>query len=304
MLEFKKRSKRLESGAKIYQYGAIFSILAAAGIGGYGVYNAQRTVPVLVAAHTIQPYTFITSKDFKVVNIKVSDVFPDTIHGFDQSEMSGKMTNIGVLQGDQIRLSMLNSNSSLQDMVTSGDTASDVIVGLTYKTGTLDAFVPSGAYVNLSVQGQNNTMNEVDGIKVLQNTGYIPTPTTAQPSSGNNNQNAPSPMLILEIPKDKYSSIGASIANSQVQVLMINQNNISTGSSTSNTGAASSTGNNSSGNTNTQGTPSAGLGSAGASPTGGIQAGSGSLGTSTGSGSQTVTTVVGSQKGGKNSVHK
>ena len=212
-------------------------VIAAAVAGGYAVYNAERTEPVLVATREIPPFTVVNASDFTVKSIPLSAVHPDALPS--DSEILGHMTTVGILPGSQVRMAMLNSSTSLQGLVNSVTNQGNVTFSLTYKEGQLPSFVPPDSYVNLVTGGPNNTMLHADHVLVLNNTGYEQAPST-------NNQN-PSPMLILTLPEQTYMSMAQNIGNSNVQVLMIPQNqSSSTTSGQLTVSSSSSSGNNAS----------------------------------------------------------
>lgn len=208
--------------AKVLRIAAGAMVVAAAVVGGYAVYHAERTEPVLVATREIPPFTVVNANDFTVESIPVSAVHSDALHS--ESGILGHMTTVGILPQAQVRTAMLSSSTSLQDLVNSVTSNQNVTFSLTYKEGQLQSFIPPDSYVNLVTQGPNNTMLHADHVLVLKNTGY-----ESSPSSNGQNQN---PMLILTLPEQTYMSMAQNLGNNNVQVLMIPQN----GSSSTNSG--------------------------------------------------------------------
>lgn len=195
-------------------------MVAAAALGGYAVYNAERTEPVLVATREIPPFTVVNAGDFTVQSIPVSAVHSDALHS--ESGILGHMTTVGILPKAQVRMAMLSSSTSVQDLVNSTTPSQSVTFSLTYKEGQLQSFIPPDSYVNLVTQGSNNTLLHADHVLVLNNTGYEDSPSPSTTSTQNQN-----PMLILTLPEQTYMSMAQNIGNNNVQVLMIPQNGTS-----------------------------------------------------------------------------
>ena len=193
-------------------------LVGAAATGGYVVYQAQRTEPVLVAAHNIAPYSFVTPNDFTVKYIPIRAVFPDVARSV--SQVQGHMTTLGILSGSQIRAGMFNTANSLQGMVDTTSQAESVTFSLAYKPGSLDSYISPDSYVDLVASGPNNSILHADNIHVLANTGY-----SAAPTSANVNSNAnPNPILVMTVTQTQYMDMEQAIAGSSLQVLMIPQN--------------------------------------------------------------------------------
>lgn len=199
--------------AKALRIASGLLVGAAAVVGGYAVYNAERTEPVLVATHEIPPFTFLQANDFTIRSIPVSAIQSDALHA--TNEIVGHMTSVGILPNAQVRMAMLSSDASLQGLVDSVSQAGNVTFSLTYKPGSLESFVSPDSYVNLVTQGPNNTMLHADHVLVLKNTGY-----TLAPVTNAQNQN---PMLILTLPESTYLPMAQNISTNNVQVLMIPQ---------------------------------------------------------------------------------
>lgn len=191
-------------------------VVAAGVLGGYTVYQAERTEPVLVASRDIPPYTTITPRDVTVRSIPVSAVQSDAVQS--AGTVMGHLTTVGILPNSQIRTAMFSSATSLQALVNTATNTGNVTFPLPYKAGDMESYISPQSYVDLVTSGPNNTMIHADHVLVLKNTGY-----QASLSSKSPNQN---PMLILTLPESVYLTMAQNIGNHNVQILMIPQNGL------------------------------------------------------------------------------
>lgn len=191
------------------------AIIGAAVVAGYAVYAAQRTQSVVVATRTIPPFTKVSAADVTKIQIPVKAVQKDAI--LNPSQIVGHLTSMTILPDEQVRPQMISSSNSLQGLVNNITGTSNVTFPISYKQGSMDQYIQPDTYVDLVEQGQNGTTLHADHVLVLNNTGFDSVPNN---QSNNQNQNM---TLILTLPETTYLSMAQNLANSNVQVLMINQ---------------------------------------------------------------------------------
>ncbi|MCF8567440.1 SAF domain-containing protein [Alicyclobacillus tolerans] len=199
--------------AKYLRIAAGLMVVSAAVVGGYTVYQAERTEPVWVATREIPPFTFVTPSEVTLRSIPVSAVQSDALHVV--ASIVGHRTTVGILPNAQIRKGMFSSDTTLQGLVNSVTQSGNVTFPLPYKPGDMESYISPDSYVDLITPGPNGTMIHADHVLVLKNTGYQ---TPLAPKNQNSN-----PMLIMTLPESTYLPMAQNIGNHNVQILMIPQ---------------------------------------------------------------------------------
>ncbi|MCY0908596.1 MAG: SAF domain-containing protein [Sulfobacillus thermotolerans] len=197
--------------SRLYRYGGIVVGIAAAVLGGWAVYQARKTEPVLVAAKSIAPYTFVTPNDFVIRDLPVAAVASDALHS--TLWVEHRMTTMALLPGEQVRSAIFDDNTNVQSLVNATTGEGDVVAPVRYKVGALEEYIPAGTTVDLSgVVGQAVVSCQVF---VLQNTGY-------ESVLGVPTKNA-SPMLLVRMPRTTYVQLFSDLNGHNVSVALIEQ---------------------------------------------------------------------------------
>ncbi|QSO53046.1 SAF domain-containing protein [Alicyclobacillus curvatus] len=194
--------------------GVACAVLAGI-IGAFALHRALNTETVVVATHTLYPYTRITKADVTTVTV------PKTsgIKGLSTNEVTvvGHYLSYSVPKGDPVTAGDLNP---------SGGSFSTFLTQYTERTGqtgmlmSLPVQTPLASVVNPGEQiallipqqnGQSKTLTTIEPVPVLN---------VLQPAKGG----TPTALLIF-VSEKHYRVLAPAILNNSVQVALIPQNN-------------------------------------------------------------------------------